>query len=518
MSKTGRNAPCICGSGKKHKKCCDLESPAVQPVGAAQRQRHADAMQHFATACQLHQAGRLGDAANAYRRALALDPAAHQYWSNYGSALDSLDMHDEAVAAFKQALELAPDDALTWNNLGLVQQAMDDHEAAEKSLRRAIELDDQLTFAHFNLGRLLQVREQNAQAIAAYRRVLGRAPHMAQANHNLARLLEQEGDYAGARSYYEQAIDSDPELIAAHRGLAAIATRQVPLWHVPMMNDEQRNAAYFAALEKAVTPSSTVFEIGTGSGLLAMMAARLGAQEVVTCEAEPTVADAARRVIAANRLQDKVTLLAKPSVDVQAGSDLVRAPDVFVTEIFSSELLGERILATLEDAKRRLLPQDCKIIPQSASIMFALVGGEALQKNVFVDDVHGFDLSEFNTIVPRLQPWGREDLPIQLLSAPRAAFDFDFQADDQWHERRVSLAVTATRTGRCVGVVQWLRLQLDDTTRFENAPDNAALAASWTRSLYLLPTPLDVNEGEAFDVLAIHDRTCPWFTVKRASC
>ena len=33
---------------------------------------------------------------------------------------------------------------------------------------------------------------------------------------------------------------------------------------VPMMNDAPRNEAYHAALRAAITPESTVFEIGTG--------------------------------------------------------------------------------------------------------------------------------------------------------------------------------------------------------------------------------------------------------------
>ena len=42
--------------------------------------------------------------------------------------------------------------------------------------------------------------------------------------------------------------------------------------------------AYDAALRRAIRPGCRVLEIGTGSGLLAMMAARAGAAQVVTCE------------------------------------------------------------------------------------------------------------------------------------------------------------------------------------------------------------------------------------------
>ena len=41
-----------------------------------------------------------------------------------------------------------------------------------------------------------------------------------------------------------------------------------------MLNDHARNAALRRALEKAVTPDSRLLDIGAGSGLLSMMAAR----------------------------------------------------------------------------------------------------------------------------------------------------------------------------------------------------------------------------------------------------
>lgn len=59
-----------------------------------------------------------------------------------------------------------------------------------------------------------------------------------------------------------------------------------------------------------------MFEIGTGSGLLAMMAARLGASSVTTCEAEPLLAATGKELIAANGLSAKIVAI---PVDVRVG-------------------------------------------------------------------------------------------------------------------------------------------------------------------------------------------------------
>jgi hypothetical protein len=59
-----------------------------------------------------------------------------------------------------------------------------------------------------------------------------------------------------------------------HKGLV----EAVNDFHFAMMNDHDRNEFYREALEKAVKPTDMVLEIGTGSGLLAMLAAKSGAE------------------------------------------------------------------------------------------------------------------------------------------------------------------------------------------------------------------------------------------------
>ena len=59
--------------------------------------------------------------------------------------------------------------------------------------------------------------------------------------------------------------------------LRELYTSQVRPWHFRMMNDTARSRAYDAAIRRAAQTDHAVLEIGTGSGLLSMMAARAGA-------------------------------------------------------------------------------------------------------------------------------------------------------------------------------------------------------------------------------------------------
>ena len=281
-----------------------------------------------------------------------------------------------------------------------------------------------------------------------------------------------------------------------------------------MMNDRLRNNFYLAALKAAVMPDSSVLEIGTGSGLLSMMAARLGAREVTTCEAVPLIAATARRIISENGLDERIRVVSRKSLDVTVGSDLTEAADILVSEIFSNEFLGEGVLPSIEDAKRRLLKPNARIIPAAGSIMIALFGGDDLASNLIVGDSCGFDLRHFNSIVSRRQTVAGNHLAIALLTDDIEAFRFDFEKDSFFPCGEKTLRVPVKTPGRCLGIIQWIRLEMGEDLVFENHPSGKAQATSWHYCVSLLPSPVDLRENQISIVAAAHDRRDPWFSLQ----
>ena len=65
-----------------------------------------------------------------------------------------------------------------------------------------------------------------------------------------------------------------------------------PVEHARMLHDDRRTNDYIAALRDAVRPEDIVLDIGTGSGVLAIAAARAGARHVYAVEASD-IADVA---------------------------------------------------------------------------------------------------------------------------------------------------------------------------------------------------------------------------------
>ena len=72
----------------------------------------------------------------------------------------------------------------------------------------------------------------------------------------------------------------------------------MPIYHFKMLNDEPRNMAFYEALRRVIVPNvSIVYDLGAGSGLLSLMAAKLGARKVFAVERKDFCNDVLTQVI-----------------------------------------------------------------------------------------------------------------------------------------------------------------------------------------------------------------------------
>ena len=121
-----------------------------------------------------------------------------------------------------------------------------------------------------------------------------------------------------------------------------------------MLQDTERNQLYYEGLKSAIEMKRAlgqpvhVLDIGTGTGLLSMMAAKLGADSITAIEEFRPMANCAEKIIAENGYQDKIKLVRKRSTSVQVGPglDMERRCNILVTEVFDTELIGEGAIST----------------------------------------------------------------------------------------------------------------------------------------------------------------------------
>ncbi len=98
---------------------------------------------------------------------------------------------------------------------------------------------------------------------------------------------------------------------------------RVSLWITPGRafgtGDHATTALCLEYLERELDPGAHVIDVGTGSGILAIAAVRLGAARVVAVEVDPEAASVARENLDRNRVSERVELVVGTTAAVSTG-------------------------------------------------------------------------------------------------------------------------------------------------------------------------------------------------------
>src|SRR5581483_4127830 len=103
--------------------------------------------------------------------------------------------------------------------------------------------------------------------------------------------------------------------------------------------DEQRTRAFEAAIMISVKPGDIVLDLGTGSGIMALFAARAGARRVYAAEVGEYLSLASQQIFVENGYGERIFPLHMDARDVTL--DHVEKPDVVTCEMVTTGLMGE---------------------------------------------------------------------------------------------------------------------------------------------------------------------------------
>jgi len=135
-----------------------------------------------------------------------------------------------------------------------------------------------------------------------------------------------------------------------------------------MIADKKRMAAYEQALRQAIKPGCVVLDIGTGTGILALLACRLGARRVYAIEPNDAI-ELAREIAATNGYAKSIEFIQELSTKVT----LAEQADVIVSDLRGILPFLPGNVPAVADARRRFLAPGGIMIPQQDELWAAVV-------------------------------------------------------------------------------------------------------------------------------------------------
>lgn len=266
-------------------------------------------------------------------------------------------------------------------------------------------------------------------------------------------------------------------------------------YHRTLIADRVRNDAFFAALKAAIEPGKTVVaDIGAGTGLLGLMAAKLGAKQVFMFEAAE-VAGVAAKTIKANRAKQCVLI---PCHSTDFDDDL--KADVIVSETLGNYALEENIVATMADARKRFLQPGGVVIPRSLTQFAAPVVSSRIHDELSAWDGvgRGLDFSVAKAMSLN-NAYVRTLTNEELLDgvAGAVAWDRIDLAREQSSSRKGVARWTLSRAATIYGFAVWWRADLGAGVALSTAPD--APKTHWEQLYFPLLEPIAAKARETIE-------------------
>lgn len=256
-------------------------------------------------------------------------------------------------------------------------------------------------------------------------------------------------------------------------------------YHQRMLGDPHRVTAYDRAIRRLVKPGDVVLDVGSGSGVLSLMAARAGAR--VHAVESQDVATLAAAVAQANGLDDRVHHHQCDIRDLQ----VIEPVDLIISD-FMGRFVFDDLMREAMNAALRWLKPDGKVCPESLDLYLAPVHlGHFAPLDTGIEPLLGLDFAPITQAVSA-ETMGIELEPSLLLAAPQRFTHLAMRKSMPQTYAKVTDFVTL-RAGRCRGVAGWFNAQLAPGVALSTEP---GMETHWGQLLFPC-APRQVGSGDA---------------------
>lgn len=314
--------------------------------------------------------------------------------------------------------------------------------------------------------------------------------------------------------------------------------------YADMLHDHDRNEKYYQGIRAAVArvkargEEVVVLDIGTGTGLLSMMALTAGADFCYAVEVFKPMAEAAGCIVKRNGFSDKVKIINKHSTEVTVGpdGDMQTRANILITELFDTELIGEGALPSYEHAHQNLVTTSCEAVPHRATVYAQLVESELLWSWAQLQplQVGGSRLVPPPDVALCAGAHAVCDVQLSQVSPQSftplgplcTMFSIDFSKPVSSASQSHTSQFVARSGGRAQVVLSWWDIEMDPggsivcsmaPSWMYPEPETAPWRDHWMQSVYFLPQEHRVSEGEELSLTVCHDDYSLWYSMQSCS-
>ena len=166
--------------------------------------------------------------------------------------------------------------------------------------------------------------------------------------------------------------------------------------HQALLSDRVRTLAYRRAIEAAVRPDDVVLDLGCGTGIFSLIAARRGCRKVYAVD-RSRIIEEARETARRNGLEGRIEFIHAPLRRLE----LPERVDLIVHELIGSRFWDEEILESVARARERHLRPGGRLLPFRLDVLLAPTRhASELERAVsfWTRQREGFDLGAFGRL------------------------------------------------------------------------------------------------------------------------
>ncbi|MCO5590054.1 hypothetical protein L7F22_044023 [Adiantum nelumboides] len=271
--------------------------------------------------------------------------------------------------------------------------------------------------------------------------------------------------------------------------------------HEEMLKDEVRTLSYRNAIcnNPHLFKGKTVLDVGCGTGILCMFAAKAGAKKVIGVDMSNIIIQA-RQIVEANGFKDTIHLVKGKLEEVELPLAPGEKVDVIISEWMGYFLLYESMLDTVLAARDKYLAPGGVMMPDTASLYLSAIEDQEYreEKIGFWDDVYGFDYSCIKEIALREPLVDTVELKsvvcdpclvkhINLLTVTKEELTF-----------KDSFKLNVTRNDYIHAFLGWFDVSFDachKPVKFSTGPHSRY--THWKQTVFYVPEMMTVSTGES---------------------